>query len=601
MADLKDAATSPIPAVRSLPSIREEKSVESNENSGERGSSKEKIGKSSRTLMEAPTDELRSTTANEEVPSHEHEIQQTLSRIAARIRTSLHSKSSMGDDNHSSQQKGITNAKGGNVDPLYDCVDCICGDEDGKIPRRFKNDCAYGELENVLTIGSTGRILTGNNSCVTSSGDDLLIGSSKSADDKIRGVGIHVTCINHKQPMMPMSEEVPSLGIELVYYDEDSITLASPTSVPPSQDEQVIEDDQHLGKAAASDLFFRDEEQPMPVTEDDSYGFPMDSLVIPKSISFVDRRCVPPRGQVDDGKDSNNHLDTDILKAVSYHDGYDTDRLLEEHPIQASLWTKVQGSRATHLRADVASTTSNCSSMIVNTGTERDSEQYCESIPTTTFDDSASSTTASPSVHDINSRNTLRYDDIVQTLLCKTQRLLDAILKFDYLEYASLTTSDITGIQINGQFQQGRSFHSYYGTKTRIELTTFGKTRNTTMSSYSSFLDLVPVHQSVSSPTVRLVSPQVAIVSYKVVRKILERGRIVESEIFETRVWENRLSCHDGMNVRGTDDGWLNCHYHVSIVAPVANVQSSVTSSTEGADKQSKTTTSSSSVPYYDI
>ncbi|KAG7358126.1 calcium/calmodulin dependent protein kinase II Association-domain containing protein [Nitzschia inconspicua] len=590
---LKDAMTSPIPVLRSPASIREEKSTESNGHDADGDNTlNDVMDRSIRSLLEAPTEENWHVTPNEDTLSQDEEIQQTLSRIAARLQ-------SRPWPNRPSTERTEIQKKGmGYGDPLYDCVDCICGDEDVNILQKIHiqgvENPQSEELEKVTTIGSACRILSANNSGDTGGGG-FFVASTASADDKIRVIGIHVTCISHKFP------------------------TASAALQPSDETDQA--DDSLTTRSKVDEGVFRNDEQQSQEKTDDTDGFPIDDdnyypYVIPKSISFVDPPSAMTAGLGRNHRNACISDGTDIVKAVSYHDGFDTDRLLEGHPVQASLWTEVQESRH-KTRGESSFAGSNTSCIIADTGAGRDPERYCESIETSNCDESASTTTTTTNTtvcrSDQSSHHsqtkTRRYDEIVQTLLTKTQQLLDAMLKFDYLEYSSLTTDDITGIQIDGRFLQGRSFHSYFGKKaTGNALITSGKkkkttTSATTTSSSASFLDQFPIQQSISSPTVRLVSSQVAVVSYKVTRKILERGRIVESEIYETRVWEHRPGYQGQATSDKIEDAWLNCHYHVSAVDPTAaasstsNRRSSVTSLSAGK----KSSNSSSSIPHLDM
>jgi hypothetical protein len=230
-------------------------------------------------------------------------------------------------------------------------------------------------------------------------------------------------------------------------------------------------------------------------------------------------------------------------------------------------------------------------STVVNMGTMRNTDEYCESMTTDSSDAIEEETTTTTVTTSKNART--NYDAIVETLLSNTQSLLDSIERFEYETYSKVTTGDITGFLEDGRFVQGRSFHCYYSSIACLD--NHKTTRINTSKVARSYLDQVPIHQSVSRPTVRLVSTNVAIVSYVVKRKVLAKGKISETELAETRVWEKRM-IDNGCGCK--TETWLNCHFHISKGKPSSGDTSQVDSSTATSSHQQKSTSTSSA--YYD-
>ncbi|KAL3911308.1 MAG: hypothetical protein SGARI_001705 [Bacillariaceae sp.] len=526
--------TSPIDALRSLTSIQEER-TESNDLSVE-----EKETDAAYTLQGVPTDEME---IEQEDGASQGSISKVLSRISVRV-----SKDSEADAVPSGQQQQANKVQvqyATVVDPIYDCVGVLCGDEDiGKVMQKTKATTptkiySGGNWEERIIVGDA----------IDTTAADA---SSQVSESTRRSVDAR--------------QEGPNLGIELVYFDD---TCGGNEKI---KDKPSDEDEGASSKKVSSDG------DTYGFSKDDTFGFPKEYVsdrnanVIPQSISFVESPT----------KDNALNESAAISKAVSYHDGGDLDQLLEAHPVQSSLWMQIQEVRRRQER--LANNASPNFSTVANTGTGRDKEEYCESMSTAEEEEETTTVTTS------RPRTQSNYDEIVATLLAKTKTLLDAIQRFEYETYRSVTTDDVTGFLEDGKLVQGRQFHCYYSLASQENAKT---SRITKSKVQKSFLDQVPLHQSVSSPTVRLVSSNVAVVSYLVKRKVLEKGKIVETELAETRVWEKR------------QDNWLNCHFHISkcVVGGGGENDGAADSSTMSSSQQQKSTstaTTSSSAPYYD-
>jgi hypothetical protein len=568
--------SSPINALRSLTSIKEEKS-ESNDLSAE-----QKISFSAKcletfeySLHGVPTDERE---LQEEELSSESSISQVLSRIATRVSLSKDPEE-VAVERQCENQDAELPAPG--VDPIYDCMDCICGDEsvNNLFTKTLHNQHNFRTKGGVPTMLYSGgnwekRIIVGETIDTTTGDDSSQL--SKTAQCRIGA-----------------RQEGPNLGIELVYFDEKSDAddeMTSKSSHPAPVIKQLPTDEQEdsmteLGKStrrvskSSSDA----EADTDGFSRDDTYGFPKEyrksmPSIIPKSISFVEG------WQTFDAVN-----ETTIAKAVSYNDSCDHDRLLPDHAVQASLWMQIEQVRNQQQR-DGQNSSPNLST-VVNMGTMRNTDEYCESMTTDSSDAIEEETTTTTVTTSKNART--NYDAIVETLLSNTQSLLDSIERFEYETYSKVTTGDITGFLEDGRFVQGRSFHCYYSSIACLD--NHKTTRINTSKVARSYLDRVPIHQSVSRPTVRLVSTNVAIVSYVVKRKVLAKGKISETELAETRVWEKRM-IDNGCGCK--TETWLNCHFHISKGKPSSGDTSQVDSSTATSSHQQKSTSTSSA--YYD-
>ena len=122
----------------------------------------------------------------------------------------------------------------------------------------------------------------------------------------------------------------------------------------------------------------------------------------------------------------------------------------------------------------------------------------------------------------------------VETLLRKNKELLTSISKFDYENYQTLVTNDLTGIEpgSKGQIQQQQAFHRYFlDTSTLVDI-------------------------SMVAPRVRFISDGAAVVTYIRSDKAIERdGTLTTKRTSETRIWEK---------CPGQSKDWVNCHYHQS-------------------------------------
>jgi hypothetical protein len=142
-----------------------------------------------------------------------------------------------------------------------------------------------------------------------------------------------------------------------------------------------------------------------------------------------------------------------------------------------------------------------------------------------------------------------------QELLECNEKLLESIVNFDYATYSALVSENLTGIESGGmQVGVRQNFQAHH--------------RNypsTTSSGGTTRLGMVPTKVLLVNPAVRLLSSNVALVTYTRVDELMEGGasnNTTRLEWNETRVWEKRQQ--PDQEAGGERYTWVNCHYHQS-------------------------------------
>jgi calcium/calmodulin-dependent protein kinase (CaM kinase) II len=129
-------------------------------------------------------------------------------------------------------------------------------------------------------------------------------------------------------------------------------------------------------------------------------------------------------------------------------------------------------------------------------------------------------------------------DDVIQELLDLNQRLLNAIASGDWDTYAELCDPTLSCFEpeARGHLVEGLDFHQFYF---KLPGGDSSAPRNTSM----------------SSPHVRLMGEEAAVVSYvRLNQRINTAGEPTVSAVEETRVWER------------IDGQWRHVHFHRSLV-----------------------------------
>lgn len=124
--------------------------------------------------------------------------------------------------------------------------------------------------------------------------------------------------------------------------------------------------------------------------------------------------------------------------------------------------------------------------------------------------------------------------DAAQELLTLSAKLLKSIQDGDWKTYAELCDPSLTAFEAEarGRLVEGLEFHRYY----------FSLERGNG-----------PVNNTLSSPHVRLIGNDAAVVCYvRLVQSLDEMGRPHTASFEETRVWERR------------DGRWRHVHFHRS-------------------------------------
>jgi len=124
-------------------------------------------------------------------------------------------------------------------------------------------------------------------------------------------------------------------------------------------------------------------------------------------------------------------------------------------------------------------------------------------------------------------------NDARHDLIDLTQTLLNAIARNDWITYAELCDPSLTAFEgeARGHLVEGLDFHRFYfetGEAQRVQST-------------------------ISSPHVRMLSEEAAVVSYiRLVQRLDASGGAETLRFEETRVWQK------------IDDAWRNVHFHRS-------------------------------------
>lgn len=170
----------------------------------------------------------------------DNSIQKTLTRIATRVQeleTSSLKNATMASmslevttPKEDENKTKLAGTKQGTVDndAVYDCIDHVCGDEDITSLRNpitpAVSISTQPQLDKGMTIGSqpqwTRSAIDSQPTTTSAATSESTISIPFESRHLSGRIGVHVTCLSHKPPTLPMREEVPSLGIELVYYDD---------------------------------------------------------------------------------------------------------------------------------------------------------------------------------------------------------------------------------------------------------------------------------------------------------------------------------------------------------------------------------------------
>ncbi len=127
-------------------------------------------------------------------------------------------------------------------------------------------------------------------------------------------------------------------------------------------------------------------------------------------------------------------------------------------------------------------------------------------------------------------------EPLQQQLIELTQQLLDSIARGDWKSYEKFCDPTLTCFEpeARGQLVSGMQFHKYYFDNL----------------SYST-----PVNTTMASPHVRLLGPDVAVVSYVRLQQTLSPdGSASTSRHEETRIWRRQA------------DRWIHVHFHRSAI-----------------------------------
>lgn len=128
-------------------------------------------------------------------------------------------------------------------------------------------------------------------------------------------------------------------------------------------------------------------------------------------------------------------------------------------------------------------------------------------------------------------------DDLKQTLLTLTQRLLEAIANGDWGTYQTLVDPSITCFEpeARGHLVEGFPFHRFYFDLPGPATTTAKL-------------------NTIAAPHVRLLGTDAAVVSYvRLVQRVTGDGQPTTTAVEETRVWQKQ----------GTH--WKHVHFHRSL------------------------------------
>jgi len=129
-------------------------------------------------------------------------------------------------------------------------------------------------------------------------------------------------------------------------------------------------------------------------------------------------------------------------------------------------------------------------------------------------------------------------DPAAAEVLGLTRRLLEAVASADWASYRELVAADITCFEPEalGQLVEGLDFHEFY----------FKLAGNSTQPAK-------PVTTTLASPRVRMLSPEVALVTYvRLVQKLDGAGHPVTVSGEETRLWQK------------IGGAWKHIHFHRS-------------------------------------
>jgi len=125
-------------------------------------------------------------------------------------------------------------------------------------------------------------------------------------------------------------------------------------------------------------------------------------------------------------------------------------------------------------------------------------------------------------------------DKVVEELLGLSQRMLDCIIEADWSTYAELCDPTLSAFEpeARGQLVEGLEFHRYYFELDRTS---------------------APHQASITSPKVRLIGDDVAVVTYVRLDQTVDRDKATHTAVFEeTRIWHRR------------DGRWRHVHFHRS-------------------------------------
>ena len=313
-------------------------------------------------------------------------------------------------------------------------------------------------------------------------------------------IDAHMICLSPRAPKLPLREEFPSLGVELVLNEKK---LRAPLSPNSSGDLSALKENKRRienGLLLQGRSFSEASASPVGELRERKRQIETD-LQLEKSLSLQDYDhflSTSPRRRPH-GRLFPSSIDKSPTPKIKNTINPKTPRIKK-----ADLIPKQQ-SKLSH-----ESAIENRSSGVVEV-----------------------TTPSVPSYSSTLNQEDKRVSRETETLLHRNEELLRTIAKFDFPTYKSLVTDDLTGIEpgSKGQVQQQQAFHRYFLDK-------------------STLVDI-----SMVNPNVRFISEGAAVVSYIRLDRMMERdGTLKTKRTSETRIWEK------GQGGRP----WVNCHYHQS-------------------------------------
>lgn len=339
-------------------------------------------------------------------------------------------------------------------------------------------------------------------------------------------IEVYMTCLSPRQPQLPLREELPSLGVELILHEsaiqniEQETEIMEHTHSYDDMDTEFGVTDEDLEAIEPTPLERKEmQEKLAQVKFRRAFKYPFMSLQskdpkrvvsMPHQHEIPDRSLAIPELKSEDCTSITTQCQTQVSRGVGATRKY----------------------RCPWKRPDIPNVLSDQEPNFIENrdlGVQRAFSSDNVDISKRELPE--------PTGSQRQSNSSDKQSDSQHVLLCN-ERLLQSIVNFDYASYRAFVSENLTGIDSGNATQEvaRKEFHLYHfrharhrGSETQV---------------------------AIEKPVVRFLTNDLAVISYIRVDHVTDVANrsAKRIETAETRIWE-----------RQSGNKWVNCHYHTSL------------------------------------